>query len=139
MLKKMSFPQYCLLMVAIIFAILVTGMKFSYTMTVKSGVLAGAFDIIREQIEAGKEIEINDAEIIVSKIFPKNSFRYAINPFIWTRKQMSANDELLQACIDASERDDNKDAVKYKEDLSTFEARFSKWEVNLEKAKESLK
>jgi hypothetical protein len=52
---------------------------------------------------------------------------------------MSENDELLQACLDAEERDDNRDAVKYKEDLSTFEARFSKWEVNLEKAKESLK
>lgn len=139
MLKKMSFPQCELLMAAIILIVLVTGTKFSHINSVRCDVFSAAHDLLREQIKAGKEIEINDGEIIISKIFPKSIFQYTINPFVWTRKQMSANDDLLQTCLDAKERDDNNDVVKYKEDLSTFEARFSKWEVNLEKAKESLK
>ena len=95
--------------------------------------------LVWEQDRAGKQTEFDDNKIIAAKIFPKSSFQYSIHPFVWTKKQMSANDDLLQACLDAKERSDIKDAVKYKEDISTFEARFLKWEINLEKAKESLK
>jgi len=52
---------------------------------------------------------------------------------------MSENNYLLQACLDAKEREDIKDALKYTDAVSTFESRFAEWEINLDKAKESLK
>lgn len=97
-----------------------------------------ANDLVSEQAKMGKETEINDADIIIGKILTKSSFQYAINPFVWTMKQRSDNDDLLQACLDAAERDNLMDAMRYTEDLSTFESRFSKWEVNFEMAKLSI-
>jgi hypothetical protein len=97
-----------------------------------------AMDLVSEQRKMGKETEVNDSKIITAKIFPKSSFEYALNPFIWTLRERSANDDLLQACLDAAERDDAMDAVKYAEDLSTFEDRFKEWEINFEQAKLSL-
>lgn len=138
MFKKLSYSQFNLFMLLIIAIIFITGFKCIHIMTIKMDVFSAAHALIREQSKTENNWKVNDGEIIVSKIFPKNTFRYAINPIVWTKKQMSENDELLQACIDAQERESNKEAVKYKEDISTFEARFSTWEVNEEKAKESL-
>ena len=97
-----------------------------------------ADDLVREQSKMGKKTGIYDDDIITKKILPKSSFQDAFNPFIWTMKQRSANDDLLQACLDAGERDDVMDAMKYAEELSTFEERFKEWEVNFEQAKLSL-
>ena len=101
-------------------------------------VYRAAEDLVREQREMGKEIKLNDGDILTEKILPKSSVQYALNPFIWTMKQRSANDDLLQACFDAAERRDAMDAMEYAEDLSTFEDRFKTWEVNFEQAKLSL-
>ena len=76
---------------------------------------------------------------MTSIIFPKTDIQYAINPFIWTKKQMSANDELLQACLDAYERDELSHQKEYKSNLNTFKDRFNTWEINLELAKNSIK
>jgi hypothetical protein len=135
----MSFNKFFILMLTLVITIYTIGFKVTHTMGVKVNTHSDAYDLIREQDDAGKETTYNDAEIIVSKIFPKSTFRYAINPFVWTRKQMSENDALLQACIDANDRDDIKDKAKLTRDMSTFESRFSEWEINLEKAKESIK
>lgn len=94
--------------------------------------------LILEQSKMGKETSWNDKDIIVAKILPKSNAYYTLNLFTWTLKQMSANDDLLQACLDARDRDDAVDAAQLEADQSTFEGRFKTWEINLEKAKLSL-
>ncbi len=133
-MKKKGFIIYitCL---GIAFLIAIRGLVFSGQ---KFDVYFAASDLLSEQSKMGKKVEVNDSKIIRDKILPKSTMRYALNPFVWTLKQRSANDDLLQACLDAAERDDVMDAVKYAEDLATFEERFKEWEVNFEQAKLSL-
>ena len=135
----MSYKQVHLTMVIIIaiaYTMLWKSIHISFT---KSRMESIANYLVWEQKEAGKKTEYDDNEIIAAKIFPKSTFQYTINPFVWTRKQMSENNYLLQACLDAKEREDIKDALKYTDAVSTFESRFAEWEINLDKAKESLK
>ncbi len=139
MLKKLSIKQVFAIMVLLVALAYTTLWKSSRIFTAKCKMDWIAIYLVWEQKRAGKKTENDDNEIIAAKIFPKSTFQYTINPFVWTRKQMSANDDLLQACLDAKERYNIKDALKYAECVSTFEARFSEWEINLEKAKESLK
>lgn len=94
--------------------------------------------LILEQNRLEKETSWSDDDIIAAKILPKSNVYYTLHPFIWTLKQMSANDDLLQACLDAREREDARNAEQLEADQSTFEGRFETWEINLEKAKLSL-
>ncbi len=133
-MKNKGFIIY-LTCIGIFFSIAVRGAVFS---TQRSDVYFAANDLVCEQSKMGKEVETNDAKIIRNKILPKSTLQYALNPFVWTLKQRSANDDLLQACLDADERDEAMRAMKYAKDLSTFEERFKEWEVNFEQAKLSL-
>ncbi len=139
MSKSMSYKQVYLIFVIIMVSVFTLIIKTSCVSMAKSHMKFVANYLVWEQEAAEKKTTRDDNEIIAAKILPKSTFRYVINPFVWTTKQMSANDDLLQACLDAKEREDIKDALKYKEAAATFEARFSMWELNFEKAKESLK
>lgn len=139
MSKTPSYKQVLTTMIIIIAISYTLLWKCSHISFTKSEMEFIANYLVWEQKEAGKKTEYDDNEIIAAKIFPKSTFQYTIRPFVWTRKQMSANDYLLQACLDAKERSDIKDALKYTEAVSTFESRFAEWEINLEKAKESMK
>jgi hypothetical protein len=135
----MSYKKVYLIMVLIVALAFTTLLKCSHISLTKIKMEWYAIYLVCEQDQAGNKVESDDNEIIAAKIFPKSTFQYTINPFVWTRKQMSTNDDLLQACLDAKERDDIKDALEYEAAAKTFDARFSEWELNLEKAKESLK
>lgn len=136
---KMTFNKVLIIYVTSVALLFIPMYKMIHVQSVRWDVRHAASCLIREQSRLGKEISfISDKDIIIKKILPKSQTYYTLNPFTWTLKQMSVNDDLLQACIDAKERDDAIDAAKYKVGISTFEKRFKTWEINLEKAKQSL-
>lgn len=124
-----------LICMGIFFLIAIRGAVFS---TQRFNVKRAADHLVNEQSEMGRKTSYNDDDILTKKILPKSSLQDALNPFVWTMKQRSVNDELLQVCLDAHERYRAKAEMKYAEDLSTFEERFKEWEVNFEQAKLSL-
>jgi len=82
----MSYKQVHLTMVIIIaiaYTMLWKSIHISFT---KSRMESIANYLVWEQKEAGKKTEYDDNEIIAAKIFPKSTFQYTINPFVWTRK-----------------------------------------------------